>query len=197
MLFSIAAVLLFVRLILFIVLHLVRSDYNMVNHAVSDYAVGRTRRLSTAMTWVTALAWATLAVAVTVAVPHWSDAGGVLVCLVILAVIFAILPFIPATIEGRALTTIGFVHYVAAIAWFAISYAIMGNFVRLIRHDDMSALASTLEVVQWIALGSLIVLVAALVVTPLRSRVFGISERIFILAVNIFYLVTAIGLATH
>jgi uncharacterized membrane protein YcfT len=196
-LFSIAAVLLFVRLILFIALHLVRSDYNIVNHAVSDYAVGRTRWLSTAMTWATALAWAALAVGVATSLPHWSDAGAVIVCLVILALIFAILPFVPTTVEGQALTLIGRLHYVAAIAWFAISYAIMGNFVRLIQHDDMGAIASTLNVVQWVALVSLVALVVALFIKPLRSRVFGISERVFILAVNIFYLVTAVGLAAH
>lgn len=195
--FIIAAALLVVRLGLFVALHLVRSDYNIVSHAVSDYAVGRTRRLSTAMTWVTALSWAALAIAVAVALPHWSDAPGVIVCLVILAVIFAILPFIPTTLEGQALTPIGVVHYLAAIAWFAISYAIMGNFVRLIHNDGMGALASVLDVVQWIALVSLIALVAALVIKPLRSRLFGISERIFILAVNVFYLVTAVGLAIH
>jgi hypothetical protein len=195
--FWIAAALLLLRLILFVVLHLVHSDYNIVNHAVSDYAVGRTRWLSNVMSWVTAVAWAALAIGVTVDLPHWSDAAGVTVCLWILAAIFVILPFFPTDLEGAAVTRIGVLHYVGAIAWFALGYAIMGNFVRLIQHGSESGFAGFLSVVSWIALVSLIALVAALVIKRLRSRVFGISERIFVLSVNVFYLVAATALASH
>jgi hypothetical protein len=133
--FWVAAALFLVRFILFVVLHFVRSDYNIVNHAVSDYAVGRTRWLFSAMTWLTALASVSLAIGVGVGLPHWPDAVGVIVCLVILAVIFVILPFIPTDIEGQGRTKTGIVHYVGAIVWFALAYAIMGNFVRLIHNQ--------------------------------------------------------------
>ena len=52
---TIALVLGLARLVMFIALHRVESDYNVVEHAVSDYAVGRTRALSSVMTWTTAL----------------------------------------------------------------------------------------------------------------------------------------------
>ena len=51
---TIALVLGLARLVMFIALHRVESDYNVVEHAVSDYAVGRTRALSSVMTWTTA-----------------------------------------------------------------------------------------------------------------------------------------------
>jgi hypothetical protein len=191
------AALFVVRLIMFVVLHLVHSDYNIINHAVSDYAVGRTRWLSRAMSWVTALAWASLAVGVVVDFPHWSDERGVVVCLVILVVIFVVLPFFPTDIEGESRTTIGLIHYLGAIAWFALSYGIMGNFVRLVQAEHVEGFGGFLNVVQWIALVFLIALVAALVLKVLRSRVFGISERLFLISVNIFYLVTATALAIH
>ena len=48
------------RLALFVALHLVRSDY----------AVGRTRTLSTVMTWITAAFWGALALCVWAAFPQ-------------------------------------------------------------------------------------------------------------------------------
>lgn len=185
----VAAGLFSVRLVLFIALHLVRSDYNIVEHAVSDYAVGRTRRLSTASTWVTAAAWAALAIAVRSGPADWDSKGTVSIWLAVLAVVFVVLPFLPTDLEGARQTTIGRIHYVAAIAWFAISYSLTGNFTRYFQQNGL------LEVLHWIALVSLVALVIALLVQPLRRRFFAISERIFILAINLFYLIAAIALA--
>ena len=81
------------RLVLFVALHLARSDYTIVEHAVSDYAVGPTRRLSTAMTWLTAAGWACLAVAVWSG--DWGNRGSIGIWPAILAVIFMALPLVP------------------------------------------------------------------------------------------------------
>lgn len=180
-----------VRLALFAALHLVPSPYNVIEHAVSDYAVGPTRRLSTLMTWVTGALWVALAAAVWTGLPHWSDRQGITISLVVLAVIFVVLPLLPTDLEGEAATTVGRLHLLAAIAWFAISYSCMGNFVRLL---DPTAVGAVLTGTRWIALVSLVVLVASMVVPFLRRRAFGLSERVFIVAVNIFYVVAAIGM---
>lgn len=182
------------RLVLFIALHLVRSEYSIVGHAVSDYAVGSTRRLSSAMTWVTVPFWALLAAAVAVGLPDWGDSTFVAIALAILALIFLVLPFVPTDLEGKKLTTIGRLHYLMAIAWFAISYACMGNFVRLFTAEGPATLAQALGVISWIALVSLAVSVVVLIVKSLRPKVFGITERVFILAVNLFYIGAAIGI---
>jgi hypothetical protein len=187
----VAAGLFLVRLALFVALHLVRSDYNMREHAVSDYAVGSTRRLSTASTWVTAAAWAALAGAVRSGPADWSGRGSVSVWLAVLALVFVALPFLPTDLEGAQRTTVGRLHYVAAIAWFAISFSLTGDFTEYFQRNGL------LEVLRWVALGWLAALVIALVVQPLRRRFFAISERIFILAINLFYLVAAIALATR
>lgn len=189
---TIAAVLLLVRLVLFVALHVVPSDYSPVRHAVSDYAVGRTRPLSTAMTWTTALAWAALAVAV--AGTSWDEKAEVLWQLVPLVVLFAALPFLPTDLEGQRTTTVGRLHLLAAIAWFALSYSLTGNFSRYLA--DAGALGTALVVLHQVALVSLVALVASLVLQPLRDRVFGISERVFIVAINLFFLLAGIGLAT-
>ena len=70
---ALAAVCGLARLVLFLALHLVRSEYSFISHAVSDYAVGSTRRLSSAMTWVTVPFWGLLAAAVAIGIPEWPD----------------------------------------------------------------------------------------------------------------------------
>lgn len=190
---SAALVLGLVRLVLFVALHIVPSEYSIVKHAVSDYAVGSTRKLSTAMTWTTVLFWAALAAAVWTGLPDWSDTPTMTLALVALAVIFLVLPFAPTDIEGEKATFIGRLHYVLAIAWFAISYACMGNFVRYFTAHEVASLGAFLQVMSWIALISLVVSVAVLIIKKLRPKVFGISERVFILSVSLFYL----GVATE
>ena len=141
---AVALVLGVARLAMFIALHLVPSDYNIVQHAVSDYAVGPTRRL--------------------------------------------------ADVEGQPTTLIGRLHLVAAIAWFAIAYSCMGNIVRLLAPLAPQGLVSFLGAARWVTAAALIALVTALVIRRLRPYAFGISERIFLLAVYVFYLGTAAGL---
>lgn len=180
------------RLAMFIALHLVPSDYNIVQHAVSDYAVGPTRRLATAITWTSAVFWATLAGAI--ALGPSTPEKGVTLWLAVLAVIFTVLPFLPTDVEGQPTTLIGRLHLVAAIAWFAIAYSCMGNIVRMLTPIAPRGLVSSLGATRWVTAAALIALVTALVIRRLKPFTFGISERIFLLAVHVFYLGAAAGL---
>ena len=180
------------RLAMFIALHLVPSDYNIVQHAVSDYAVGPTRRLATAITWTSAVFWATLAGAI--ALGPSTPEKGVTLWLAVLAVIFTVLPFLPTDVEGQPTTLIGRLHLVAAIAWFAIAYSCMGNIVRMLTPIAPRGLVSSLGATRWVTATALIALVTALVIRRLKPFAFGISERIFLLAVHVFYLGAAAGL---
>ena len=180
------------RLAMFIALHLVPSDYNIVQHAVSDYAVGPTRRLATAITWTSAVFWATLAGAI--ALGPSTPEKGVTLWLAVLAVIFTVLPFLPTDVEGQPTTLIGRLHLAAAIAWFAIAYSCMGNIVRMLTPIAPRGLVSSLGAIRWVTAAALIALVTALVIRRLKPFAFGISERIFLLAVHVFYLGAAAGL---
>ena len=180
------------RLAMFIALHLVPSDYNIVQHAVSDYAVGPTRRLATAIPWTSAVFWATLAGAI--ALGPSTPEKGVTLWLAVLAVIFTVLPFLPTDVEGQPTTLIGRLHLVAAIAWFAIAYSCMGNIVRMLTPIAPRGLVSSLGATRWVTAAALIALVTALVIRRLKPFAFGISERIFLLAVHVFYLGAAAGL---
>jgi hypothetical protein len=159
---------------------------------VSDYAVGPTRRLAAAVTWTSAVFWAVLAGAVALGPP--TPEKGVALWLAVLAVIFAALPFLPTDVEGQPTTLIGRLHLVAAIAWFAIAYSCMGNIVRLLTPLAPRGLVSLLGATRWVTAAALTALVIALVVRRLRPYAFGISERIFLLAVYVFYLGAAAGI---
>ena len=90
------------RLVMFIALHLVPSDYNIVQHAVSDYAVGPTHRLATAVTWTSAVFWAVLAGAI--ALGPSTPEKGVTLWLAVLA-LFLLVVVVASVIFGvRAVT---------------------------------------------------------------------------------------------
>lgn len=186
------ALLIVARLVIFVALHLRHSDYNIVEHAVSDYHVGSTRGLATAMTWLTAASWITLAACVATGFASTDGHPATLVQLVALAVIFIVLPFLPTDIEGSKRTVIGTLHYLAAIAWFALAYSLTGNFGRLITHP--AGLTTTLGILHWIALIALIALIAALLIKPVRRYAFGIAERIFLVTISVFYLIASVAI---
>ncbi|WP_432564815.1 DUF998 domain-containing protein [Kineococcus sp. SYSU DK003] len=187
------AALMLTRLGLLAALHVVPSDYSPVRHAVSDYAVGRTRRLSTAMTWVGATAWAGLAATVAIALPGWEHRTSVTLWLLLLALVFTLLPHLPTDLEGAPRTRTGVLHHVAAITWFAISYSLTGTFRDLFTG---SALGGALGVLHLVAAASLTCLVLSLPVRPLRARTFGLSERVFLVSIAISYLLVTSGLLT-
>lgn len=184
------------RLVAFIALHIVPSPYSAIRNAVSDYAVGPTRALSSVMTWVTAAAWASLAAAVWVGYPGWPDRTGIVTALIALAVIFVALPFVPTSLEGEKPSAIGRLHLLLAVAWFAVSYGCMGNFIRLLADRPETTLTTAIAILSWVALVGLVALVVSLLLPGLRRRTFGISERAFILAVSFFYLCVAMLMAT-
>lgn len=180
------------RTAMFVALHLVPSDYDIVHHAVSDYAVGPTRRLAAAMTWTSAVFW--LALAAAVALAPANGGPGLAVWMLALAVVFALLPLLPTDVEGSAPTLVGRFHMLAAIAWFTIAYSCMGGFIRFFAPSAPGGLMALLVAVSWVAAVGLVALVPALVVRPLRRVAFGISERVFLLAVHVFYIAVAVGL---
>lgn len=189
----VALILAATRLALFLTLHVVgRAHYSPVKHAVSDYAVGPTRRLASAMNAVTAAMFATLAAAVWWGYPDWTSHTSTSVYLLVLSVIFLVLPALPTDLEGEKATLIGRAHLVAAIAWFALSYTLTGRFAQLVA-DSGNALSGVLSALNIIAMVSLIALVISLL-PKLRARFFGITERVFLVAISLFFLLLPIAL---
>ncbi len=189
----VAVILAATRLALFLTLHIVgRAHYSPVKHAVSDYAVGPTRRLAAAMNAVTAALFATLAAAVWWGYPTWTSHISTSVCLLALSAIFLVLPALPTDLEGEKATLIGRAHLVAAIAWFALSYTLTGRFAQLVA-DSGNALSGALRALNIIALISLVALVISLL-PKLRARFFGVTERVFLAAISLFFLLLPVAL---
>lgn len=185
---SLALILTIIRFALFIRLHTVESPYSPVRHAVSDYAVGPTRRLATATTWLTSATWLALAGAAH-GLRGWNYSGTATVLLLVLAAIFAILPAFPTTLEGQRLTPIGTAHYALAIGWFAIAFSLAGNTRRLIAPEG-GVLAAAANGLYYAALVSLVVLMCAML-PRFRNRYFGLPERAYLVSIGLFYAVFA------
>lgn len=188
------AALMLTRLGLLTALHVVPSDCSPVRHAVSDYAVGRTRRLATAMTWAGAAAWAGLAATVATALPAWEHRTSTTTWLLVLAALFVALPHLPTDLEGAPRTRTGTLHHLAAVAWFTISYSLIATFADVFAG---TALGGALHALHLVAAVSLACLVLALLVPSLRRRAFGISERVFLLTIAVSYLLATTGLVTN
>jgi Na+/H+-dicarboxylate symporter len=84
-----------------------------------------------------------------------------------------------------------------AIGWFAISYATIRPLARLFDGVCSLGFGSTLHVLDVLAAIALGCLIVSLVVRPLRTRTFRVSERIFILTVTLAPLIAGLGFAVR
>lgn len=194
---ALAAVLFAARLGLFATLHLRPGGIHPVRDTVSDYAASTapgTRRRAALASWSAAAAWAALGAAVLVLPADGAQSPGLGFALLALALVLAVLPAVPTDGPGQRPTLRGRLHLLLAIAWFTLAYSTIGPSIDLVRAlgDRVPAL---LEVLHPIAALALVCLVVSLVLTPLRARTFGLSERAFILAVTLAPLVVSAGLA--
>lgn len=187
---SMAGALFALRLLLFLVLHLLPGGIHPVFDPVSDYAASpakRTRLLASAASWTAALAWLVLGAAVLSRTPR-SDM--VLGCWLLgLGALLAVMPFVPTDRTGTTMTTRGRIHLLFAIAWFAIAYATIAPLSRLVANP--AGAVGVLNALDLIAAVSLTALVLTLLIRPLRRRFFGLSERVFVVAVTVAPLVAA------
>jgi hypothetical protein len=191
--FALAALIFFVaRFGVLVALHLVPNPYHPITDAVSNYAVGSTKRLTMIMTWLSVGGWLALAGTVWFGESGWADRVPVTIMLIALAVIFAVLPYAPTDVEGKP-TLRGRLHLILAVAWFALAYILTGDFATLADGRWGTPLAQLATGLHWAALVGLI---TALVIRPLR-RWFGLAERVFIVAISLFYLVASAGLLLH
>jgi hypothetical protein len=178
-----------VQLALFLTLN-IRGNYSLVSHAVSDYGVGPSRRLFTLYGLTGIIAAAALGAAVLMD-GRFPPRGG-LYLLVVAALRLGVLAF-PTDLEGQRLTGTGRLHYVFAIASFALAYMAIDvlNPVALPLVTDRAA--PVLTGLYWIVTASLVGVVICLV--PALRRIFGLVERVFLLSVLLWSAVFALAVA--
>ena len=192
---SMAVTLFSLRLLLFLLLHVLPGGIHPIHNTVSDYAASserRTRLLAATASWTAAAAWLALGATVLSSTgrPDLALAGWLLG----LGALLAVMPFVPTDRSGSTTTGRGRLHLLLAMAWFTIAYSTIGPLGRFLAGPAFAV--ELLGILNTIAGISLAALVFALLVRPLRRRFFGLSERVFIVTVTLAPLVGAAALAT-
>ncbi|HOB65884.1 DUF998 domain-containing protein [Ottowia sp.] len=181
-----------IALALLIALHLRPPTRNVVRDPVSDYGVGASRPLFQMYGWAGNVGVLALSAAAYTrqapALPGWLPAG----LLALLVCRLGLLVF-PTDLEGAPRTSAGRLHMVLAIAQFAIAYTVIDNATPLLAAAFSAPWPALLGTLRWVAAASLAALVACLVLRPLRAF-FGLAERVFLVAVALWFLSAALAL---
>ena len=185
--YTTAALLYFVQLALFLALN-IRGSYSLVGHAVSDYGVGPSRPLFTIYGLIGIIAAIALGAAVLMD-GRFPARGGVYL-LAVAALRLGVLAF-PTDLEGRRLTGTGKLHYLFAIASFALAYMAIDVLNPVALPVVANWVSPILAGLYWIVAASLAGVVICLI--PALRRIFGLVERIFLVSVLLWSAVFALA----
>jgi len=188
---SIGLITVVIYLGIYILLHFQTSKYNPIRHAVSDYAIGKTKKLFNTYVVFSIISIA----AVWISLINIQSAS-IIPVLVSLAFIFLLLGRIfvlvfPTNLEGQKLTGTEVLHYIGAIISFTGAYICMTSsfFISLANERLIYGILVTIS---FTALPALLLVIITLLLKPLR-QIFGLSERIFLtlfgvwlLTINVF-----------
>lgn len=173
-------------------LHLRFPGHRLLRDPVSDYGVGASKPWFQAMGWAGSVAGLLLAWAMARAgLPGWIAAclaGSVAARLGVTA--------FPTDLEGAAPTAAGRLHMLFAVVSFALYYTVVDNATPLLAASAGAPWAGVLAPLRWLAAASLAALVACLVLRPLRAW-FGLAERIFLIAIPLWFLAASLVLAAR
>jgi hypothetical protein len=184
--YALAALAYLVQLALFLTLN-IRGNYSLVSHAVSDYGVGPSRRLFTIYGLTGIIAVIALGVAV-LTDGRFPQRGGIYL-LAVAALRLGVLAF-PTDLEEQRLTRTGMLHYVFAIASFALVYMAIDVLSPVALPIVAEWASPVLAGLHWIVAASLAGVVICLI--PAFRRVFGLVERIFLVSVLLWSAVFAL-----
>ena len=174
---------------IYVLLHILPTKYNPVNNAVSDYGIGRTKRIFNFYLIFSFIAIAIVWIEIrNNNLPLWVSAA------FILMLSGRTLVFIfPTNLEGQKINAITALHYVGATFSFAGAYICMTNlfFVGL---TNFKFVQEILNIINFAAKPALVLLGASLLIKPFR-KIFGLSERIYLTLFGIWLLIINILLA--
>lgn len=180
-----------------VALHVLPTGLNPITHALSHYAVGPYRRLSGAASMANVLGIVLLWVALVAILGSPPLARGGLAALAVVALARVAARFFPIDAPGDAPTAQGRTHLLLAAVNFGAAVvalrALTGSLARL---RAWHGVLPVLAVPARLSLPLLILVGLTFAVPPLR-RVFGLAERLFMLAVNGWLLGVAAFLSLH
>jgi hypothetical protein len=174
-------------------LHIKPTEYNPIRHAISDYGVGKTRRLFNIYLWLAGLGAVALAVALRLGLKVPSIPERSVIFLLLLAVFRICVSLFPTDLEGRPLTRTGVLHYIFAILSIGFVYAIIAQLTPFFQMRlDWQTINRTLVILLNITTPAII----AIIITmwkPLRN-IFGLFERLFVITTSLWFLIVSMFL---
>lgn len=181
----------FISLAILIYLHLLPTGYNPISHAVSDYAVGRSGHLFRHYLWFGSIGVLALALCLMVGAKLPQPAGAALACLGLNAIGRVAASLFPTDLEGKRLTRTGAIHYAIAFLDFAFLTVAISNLTPLmVALPPWQPAAAMLAWLAWAAVPA-VALVVITLLPPLR-RVFGLCERLFLVATCLWLILAAL-----
>ena len=182
-------------LVIFVWLHCKKTGYSIISHAVSDYAVGAAKqlaRVSTVWSGTTVLLFAGVIATMS---QDFSFKWWAVGLLLVTAVARYSMLWAPTDLEDATeKTREGRIHMVLAVLHFALTYTVINNLSQyLATQSDWQPYAPWLTLIMQSATIGLVVLCLGLIVKPLYRYIFGLSERLFLVSQNVWFL--AFGVA--
>jgi hypothetical protein len=172
-------------------MHFLPTGYSVMGNAVSDYCVGPYARRGKAVALLSALGAGCflLAMLSARALPNAQIAE--LAAYVLLKILIL---FFPTDLEGEKLTRSGMAHYLIAIAYFTLAVFFTVKLTPMLGGDapgfSLHGTLAALALVVWTSVWPM-----AITLIPALRRVFGLFERIFIVAVAAWFLDASLLLA--
>lgn len=180
-----------IYLAVFVALHVLPTGYRPVDHAVSDYGVGRYAGLFHAGLYASSFGALALAFGLLRGVGTPPLAAQDLLYLLLIPVARTGMTLAPTTVEGERIDRTGVLHYVFAVAAFTLTYLVISGTTSMLRASSPNSWSSTpLGWIGWLT-GPALALVVITMLGPLR-RFFGITERLFLVASNLWFILVAL-----
>jgi hypothetical protein len=172
-------------------MHFLPTGYSVMGHAVSDYCVGRYARQGKAVALLSGLGAGCFLLAMLSARALANAQIAELAAYVLLKILIL---FFPTDLEGEKLTRSGLAHYLIAIAYFALAVFFTVKVTPTLGGDapgfGLHGILAALALVVWTSVWPM-----AITLIPALRRVFGLFERIFIVAVAAWFLDASLLLA--
>lgn len=189
---SIVAVLFFLGyFIFFLILHFKKTGYHPIRHAVSDYGVGATKKLFIIYAWLSNLGALSLSIVMLNVKDRFTISASIPILIILMVISRILMLFFPTDLEGEKLTVRGKFHYLFAILAFTFSYMVIdrgGSHLKLLEgFKNLEPFFHIITMISSISLGAVVVTMFK----PLRF-IFGICERVFLLSINIWFIVVSI-----
>lgn len=166
--------------VLFVQLHFKNKEYNMKDHALSDYAIGSTAKLFNFYVLIGNAAAVFLSIAFLILQASQPYYLRVAILLLAMVACRALLGVFKTDIEGQKRSISGMLHYLFAIGNFAFAYmAIDAADSNILNRSDIANGTNVVAII-FVVLTTTLVLVCITMFKPFR-KFFGIIERLYIL----------------